>query len=224
MFENMKKEKQNLACQLRKQGFSMSEIQNKLKVSKSSISLWVRDIKLTKKQKERITKKGKSLKDIEKRRKIMLIRGKAKRQLVIDQAKKEIKNINDEKLKVIGTMLYWAEGGKTQRSLVRFANADPIMILVMMVFFRKICKVKEEKFRGYLHIHPHLDYKKAEKYWSKLTGISLGQFFKTYRKMNVSSKNKKDTLPNGTFDIYICDTNLFLRIKGWTEGVCKKII
>ena len=90
-----------------------------------------------------------------------------------------------------------------------------------MKFFREICKVPKSKFRGYIHIHPHLDKKIAENFWSRISGIPLNQFYKTYQKPNKSSKNKKDTLPFGTFDIYICDTKLRLKIMGWIEGVCK---
>ena len=119
----------------------------------------------------------------------------------------------------MGVMLYWAEGGKTQRGLVRFSNGDPEMIKIMMAFFRRVCQVPEEKFRGYIHIHPHLDHKKAEKYWAVVTNIAQSKFFKTYRKINISSKNKRDSLPFGVFDIYICDTELFLKISGWAKGI-----
>jgi len=118
----------------------------------------------------------------------------------------------------MGTMLYWAEGGKTQR-MVRFSNGDPEMIKIMMAFFRRVCNVPEEKFRGYIHIHPHLEHTSAETYWSSITGIPLSQFFKTYRKPNKSSQNKKDSLPNGVLDIYVLDTSLFLKITGWARGV-----
>ncbi|NCO15578.1 hypothetical protein GW816_01870 [Candidatus Wolfebacteria bacterium] len=116
-------------------------------------------------------------------------------------------------------MLYWAEGGKSIRGIVRFSNSDPEMIKIIMAFFRKICRVPEEKFRGYIHIHPHLDYKKAEKYRSSIANIPLSKFYKTYRKMNRFSKNKKDNLPFGTFDVYILSTELFLKISGWARGI-----
>ena len=89
----------------------------------------------------------------------------------------------------------------------------------MMIFFRRVCKIPESKFRGYIHLHPHLSQERAENYWSKVAGIPLSQFFKTYNKPNKSSQNKKDSLPFGTFDIYICDTELFLKLKGWREKV-----
>jgi len=93
------------------------------------------------------------------------------------------------------------------------------MIKIMMAFFRRICDVPEEKFRGYLHIHPHLDYKLAEEYWSSVSGIPTQQFFKTYRKPNKSTQNKKDSLPYGTFDVYVMSTELFYKITGWSQGI-----
>ncbi len=92
-----------------------------------------------------------------------------------------------------------------------------------MKFFREVCKVPEEKFRAHIHIHPHLKYKKAEQYWSDITKIPLRQFYKTYRKMNKSSKNKKDNLIFGTMAIYVCNQELFLKITGWIRGTFKII-
>lgn len=214
----LKKEKED-SIKLRRKGFSIKEIANKIGVAKSSVSLWVRNIELNSEQIEILSKKVSGIKVVEKRRQTRLKNEKSKRQIILDKAEKQIEKISQKELWLMGVMLYWAEGGKTQRGLVRFSNGDPEMIKIMMVFFRKICKVPEEKFRGYIHIHPHLDHKKAEKYWSNITGISLKKFFKTYRKTNISSKNKKNTLPFGVFDIYICDTKLFLKISGWAKGI-----
>jgi len=209
----------NLARKLRAKGKSINEISTELKTSKSSISLWVRNVELNPAQIQKLSKKGARKEIVEKRRTTRLKNEILKRQIIIDAAQNEIIKLSDKELWLIGTMLYWAEGGKTQRSLVRFSNGDPEMIKIMMAFFRKICQVPEEKFRGYIHIHPHLNHKQAEDYWSLITGISLKKFFKTYRKINISSKNKKNTLPFGTFDIYICSTELFLKITGWARGI-----
>jgi len=215
----MLKEKQQKAIRLRIRGFSLNEIRKKLKVSKGSVSLWVRNVELKPEQIIHLSKKGLQKKIVEKRRIARLKNEKAKRQIIIDRAKKQIKKISKKELWLMGIMLYWAEGGKTQRGLVRFSNGDPEMIKIMMTFFRRVCRVPEEKFRGYIHIHPHLSHIQAERYWSSITKIPLKKFFKTYKKTNVSSKNKKDTLPYGVMDIYICDTELFLKISGWVKGI-----
>ena len=190
-------------------GCSLNEIQERLGIAKSSISLWVRDVELTPEQKKELSRKGIQKGVIEQRRATRLKNESAKRQVVIDAAKKEIQKISKRELWLIGVMLYWAEGGKTRKGMVRFSNSDPEMIKIMMAFFRKVCNAPKEKFRGYIHIHPHLNHKKAEKYWSSISKIPLSKFYKTYRKMNRSSKNKKDNLPFGTLDVYVLSTEIF---------------
>lgn len=220
----MKFELKKAARVLRQRGHSLNEIQKILRVSKSSISIWVRDVQLSPKQKKRLTKKGVSIEVIEKRRNTRFVNEEKRRSSVIQKGISEIHSLDVTDLKNIGAALYWAEGGKTQRSLVRFTNSDAQMMRLMMLFFRKVCHVPESKFRGYIHIHSHLNHTAAEKYWSHVTGIPTKQFFKTYRKKSIASVSKKDNLPFGTFDVYVCDTQLFLQIQGWIEGICAQLM
>ena len=103
--------------------------------------------------------------------------------------------------------------------MARISNSDPLIIKIMMRFFREICEVQENKFRGHIHTFEHADINKTERYWSKISGIPKNQFFKTYTKPSSASLQKRNTLPFGTFDICICDTRLFLTIKGWIEKI-----
>ncbi len=212
------------ARRLRKEGLSISDIYKKLGVAKGTVSVWVRDVSLSSTQLQELGARSHARGAIEKRRSSRLYNENQKRQLIIDHAKSDISNISERDLFLIGLMLYWGEGGKKQRGSVRLSNSDPNMIRVMMKFFRTICKVPEDKFRIHLHIHMHLDYKKAEKYWSQVTNIPLNQFYKTYNAPNNGSQNKKDNLPNGTIQIYVCDTTLFLKIQGWTLGIIEKLL
>ena len=213
----MKREEKDLATQLREKGMAMNEIAKRVGVSKSSVSLWVRDVSLTKDQRNTLNKNGFSTDVIEKRRTARIANTRNRRRVEMDLAKKDIKAISKQELFLIGVALYWGEGGKTERSMARIANADPYVISFMMRFFREVCEVPEEKFRGHVHTFSHLNAKKAEEYWSGISGIPGTQFFKTYSKPSIASKSKKDSLPYGTFQIYVCDTKLFYRIKGWIE-------
>lgn len=204
---------------LRKRGYSINQIVKETGFSKASISLWVRDIVLTKNQKKKISERGRSVESIEKRRINRLSNEKNKRQVIIDNAKKDFTNISIEQLKLIGIILYLGEGGKTSRGMVRLANSDPMVIKMMMKFFRKVCNVPEDKFRASIHTFAHADVEKTEKYWAKISGIPPSQFFKTYIKPSSASLQKRNTLPFGTFDIYVCDTKLFLTIMGWIEKI-----
>lgn len=214
------KDKERLAARkLRSEGKSMNEIVQMLGVSKASVSNWVREIALSKDQIARLGKRGVEMAVIERRRSTRLTKENARRQDIIDLATDEIKKISTNELRLIGAALYWAEGSKTKRGVVEFCNGDPQMIQLMMKFFTRICEVVPQKFRGYIHIHPHLDVKNAERYWSQITDIPLSQFYKTYCKPNRASKNKKDTLPYGTFSIYVCDTRLWLTLLGWRKKI-----
>lgn len=217
----MKIEERNRAVTLRENGHSLNEIVNILGVSKSSVSIWVREVQLSDIQKNELSDRSSCLEAVELRRQSRLRNELLKREKIILEARRSVRKISKKELWLIGTMLYWAEGGKTQR-LVRFSNGDPEMIKIMMSYFRGICNVPESKFRGYIHIHPHLDHEKAEMYWSDISKIPTKQFFKTYRKTNKSSLNKKDTLPHGVFDIYVMNTKLFYMITGWAKGIFSK--
>lgn len=219
----MKYLKKVAAIELRKKGYSIKSIANELSVAKSSVSVWVRNIPLSFDQLNQLKSNSFSSQAIEKRRTSRLANELSKRKRIALNAENQIKEITLNDLWLMGTMLYWAEGGKTQR-MVRFSNGDPNMHLLMMKFFRIICKVPEEKMRGYIHIHDHLDFGAAENYWSDITNIPLTQFFKTFRKVSSPTPNMKNTLPYGVLDVYILDSNLFLTITGWVKGIFDKTI
>ena len=215
----MKVEERNLARVLRKKGKSMNQIIDETGFSKSSVSLWTRDIILTKTQRNKISQRGRSMDSIEKRRASRFFNINKKRQVIINSAKGDFSNLSSRELKLIGAMIYWGEGSKKGNWSVRLTNSDPAIIKVMMRFFREICKVPDTKFRAGVHTFTHADIEKTEKYWSQISGISRRQFYKTYIKPSVAGLQKRKTLPFGTLDIYVHSTQIFLTIMGWIEGI-----
>lgn len=219
---DVKNIEKQIAIDLRKSGKSLSEISMELSISKSSASLWTRGVELTDRQKSVLMKKCHSKESIKKRTESRLLNEKTKRDLVINEHKLKITDIDSDTLRLIGTMLYWAEGGKTQR-LTRFSNGDPEMIKIMMKFFREVCGVPEEKFRGHLHIHDVYDSQAAVDYWSRITDIPSSQFFKVYKVPTKRTSKTRETLKKGVFDIYVMDTKVFLMIQGWISGTIDKV-
>jgi predicted transcriptional regulator len=213
----MKSCEQKEAVRLRQKGISMGEIASTLGVAKSSVSLWVRDIKLTDSQRARLNKNGHSIAAIEKRRTARLIQTKIRRDEWKEQAMLEASLLSKNTLWCIGVSLYWGEGGKTQ--MARISNSDPALIRTMMNFFRNCCDVSEEKFRGHIHAFAHSDVKQIERYWSDITHIPEHRLFKTYIKQSSASLDKRHTLPYGTFQIYVQDTSFFYRMLGWLEYI-----
>lgn len=217
----MKAKEKKLARKLRFHGWSLRAIAARVKCSKSAVSEWISDIKLTESQIDKLKSnqdKGRAKAanhPNSSRQKWERIRNGIK-----SESKKEIPSrYSNELLKIVGTALYWAEGYKARKNEIIFANTDPSMIRLIMIFFRKICKIQESKFRGKVFIHPHLDVKKAERYWSKISDISLKQFNKPLLAISRSSKGKRDTLPMGTFSVIVGDVYTCSKIKGWIEGL-----
>jgi len=218
----MKSEEKNRAVELRKTGLTYNEILSMLPVSKGSLSYWLHDVVLTDQQKRRIYAK-----DLEVRRKFVeynelkhkdAISNKA---AISEVACKEIVDLSQHDLKLIGTALYWAEGYKTSRAKqVDFANSDPAMIKLIMRWFREICCVSDDRFRARIQVHDMRTVQRAIKFWSLTTGIPVKQFTKSYIRVSPSSKKKVENyLPHGVCHIRISDTNLLAKIKGWILGI-----
>lgn len=219
----MKAEERKLARELRRKGCSVRAIAHQTGCAKSSVSKWVRDIILTDQQIEQLRfnqDKGRALAakhPNSPRNKWALIRER----IICDSARDLGVFCSPEVLKIVGAALYWAEGYNASRNCVVFSNSNPGMIRVMMRFFREVCQVPAEKFRGKVAIHPHLNIRDAVGYWSGISGIPLHQFYKPLLAVSRSSKGKRDTLPRGTFNIIINDVVCCSRIKGWIEGIKK---
>lgn len=205
------------AISLRKSGKSYSEIRKEVKVSKGTLSLWLRDIKLTPEQEKRIyvelrQKNAYKIAKLQQKKRI------DRTKKIIKEAKKEVPPYFKNSLFLAGLMLYWAEGDKSDKiEHVKFSNSDPAIIKLMMKWFRRICKVPEEKFRICLHIHALHCRKDIEDYWSKITEIPRTQFYKTQIKPT-SLRQRRNKLYNGTCAISILNKDLFRKIKGWKLG------
>lgn len=210
------------ALKLRKSGLSLSEIQEKIRVSKSTLSLWCREVKMTKRSLKRLdkrksegSKKGRALgrqKNINKRIEEIKLQQRIGRETVGKLSRRDAF--------VIGIALYAAEGGKKGKH-ISFANTDPEIIKFMMEWFRTFCRIPDDKFRGAIWIHQNLDAEKAKNYWSRLTKIPLSQFHKTYMAENKteSKKIRKTKHEFGVFSIRICNLKTLRLIMGWMSGI-----
>lgn len=216
----MKLDKKIKAQELRKKGKSYDEILKTIKVSKGTLSIWLRDIPLTKKQIEKLytiprQKNAFRLAKLNQNKKFEITKK------ILLESSLEINNLIENKLFLSGLMLYWAEGDKSEViEPVKFTNSDPTMIKFMMRWFREICEVPEEKIRIALHIHELHKKIEIENYWSQITHIPINQFNKTQIKKS-SLKYRRNALYEGTCSIRVHNKNLFRKIKGWKLGFQK---
>ena len=207
---------------LRNAGLSIKDIQKRLNVSRSSVSLWVRDVRLSDKQLKKLylNKKTGALKGS-----IVAAMNKIKAREALTKelmttGEREVGNLSKRDKFIAGTAMYFAEGSKGDKS-VSFSNSDPMAIRFMMDWFIEECGVPGNKFRANLYLHDNLSEVRAKKFWSKLTTIPLSQFGKSYIVKNNPNRLRKIKHIYGVFRITISNVNLHRKIMGWISGVFK---
>lgn len=180
----------NCAVQDRIEGLSINEIAEKYKVAKSTISLLVRHIPLSKKAVEVLRVKADEgrLKASQ-----VLIEKREKRQeLSLFVAEELLYNLSIDKTVsfLIASLSYECEGGKSNFGVVEFTNSDPVLVKLFLSAFRKSFILDESKFRVVMHLHSYHDEVVEKKFWSEITSIPENKFTKTFQKKE-SGINKK---------------------------------
>ena len=213
------------AIELRREGFSYNEILRVVPVAKSSLSLWLRSVRLSRRQKQRLTVKKLAA----------MRRGwKKVRQSRIDRvneikkiAENEISHISKRELWLIGTALYWAEGSKQRiRSVsqpVTFNNSDPLMIKLFIKWLKECCSLNnvDIKYELYIHKNSFNELGAVKKYWEVLIGAPISS---VYFKRNKISKNRQNIREGYYGLIRVCvrrSSILNRKISGWANGICK---
>jgi hypothetical protein len=189
---NAKDNLRDKARELRLQGWTYDRIQLELGCSKSSISLWVRD--LPKPERRDATEQAK-----------LAARRRWDHELAVrDEERKRIKaaaalgvgRMSDRELFLLGVGLYWAEGAKDKpydrRENVTFINSDPGMIEVFLAWL-DLLEAGRERLRYAVTIHETADVTGAEQYWADLVGADRSRFYKTSLKKHIPKTVRKNT-------------------------------
>lgn len=194
------------ALQLRKLGYSYSQIRTKLNVSKSTLSNWLDKYPLSS---ERIRElRDRSPIRIEKYRNTMKKKREVKNELIYNKIAQDIGNISDRELFIAGFFLYWAEGGKTNRSTITLTNTDPIMIITYIRWLAFL-KIPREKIRVKLHLYKDMNPAKEIIFWSKTLSLEKSQFQKSWIKdSKMSGLTYKNNFGHGTCNIIVHDTDI----------------
>lgn len=189
----------------RRNGFSLREISEKLGISKSTASLWLRHIMLSPEAEERISNLGirGRVKAIETNRK----KREAGDATIVQKVESYFISVKID-FKIACSLLYWCEGAKHKlNSAVSFTNADPEMISYFLYLFRNSFNLNEKKFRALIHLHEYHNAEKQLNFWSEVTKIPASQFYKSYLKKN-TGKNKKENYP-GCINIRYADSKIY---------------
>ncbi len=168
------------ARQLRAQAWTINEIVAELGVSKSSVSIWVRDVEFD--EATRAARAGANRRRGARRRgpNRLQTRKHAEIDRLLAAGRERVGTLSDRDLLIAGTALYAGEGDKTD-GVVKFANSDPRMIALFCWWLRRFFEIDETRLRVRLYLHQGLDLDAANQFWSELTDIPLSQFGKPYR-------------------------------------------
>jgi predicted transcriptional regulator len=188
----MAKSKERLkARSLRQNGYSVKTISKLLKVSRSSVSIWVRDIQLTPQQLRQLNQnsldgraKGRTMTS-----KMYQIRRECIRQQSLESGLRRLGNLTQRDLFITGLALYWGEGNKKTKE-VRLTNSDPAVIKIALLWFKRCFNIPISQLIAFVGINASHHDRESEiiKYWSGLTSIPLSQFRKSIIKKSASKK------------------------------------
>ena len=218
------------AIALRKDGKTYAEILSIIPVAKSTLSLWLRDVKLSSRQNHRLTikKKVSQLKGAQARKNNRI----AETEKVFRSSRETLGVFSDRDLFILGIALYWAEGTKEKAYRpsvpIEFANSDPKMIIIFIHWLKKCLKVSSAEIQLILHVHQNrqVDIPSFKKFWMQSTKLPEQSFGTTVIKRHnpkTKRKNVQDTY-KGLLAIRVKrSTMLNRRIQGWIYGIIDSV-
>ena len=155
------------ARELREQGLDYDDIAAALGVSKSSVSLWVRDMprpeRLSYEECRKRSAEGSRLYwEAERPAR------EARREAVRAAAAGQIGTLSKREILIAGAIAYWCEGAKSKphrrSERVVFINSDPGLIRFFLRFLDE-AGVEPAQLRFRVHIHETADVSGAEQFW-----------------------------------------------------------
>ncbi|GGK68890.1 hypothetical protein [Streptomyces flaveus] len=220
---NAKDDLRAKARELRLQGWTYDQIQVELGCSKSSISLWVRDLpkperKRTPEEASAIAKRGWEA---------TLRRREEERQQTKQASAEEVGTLTDRELLVAGVVLYWAEGCKDKatysrsRERLQFINSDPNVISLYLRWL-ELLGVERDRMRFRVSIHESADVAAAEAFWAELVGVDAATFQRVTLKKHNPRTNRQNTAEayRGCLVIYVTKSaELYRRMEGTWYGI-----
>ncbi|RPE43282.1 Homeodomain-like domain-containing protein [Streptomyces sp. Ag109_O5-1] len=218
---NAKDDLRARARELRLQGWTYNQIQAELGCSKSSVSLWVRDLphpEPTCTPEEQRARMNAGLARLHASRD--LERAATKR-----EAAASIGELSDRELFVAGVTLYWAEGSKDKpyrrTEVLQFINSDPNVIKLFLRWL-DLLEVTRDRLTLRVSIHETADVRAAEEFWADVADVEVSAFSKaTLKKHNPRTvrKNTGDSY-HGCLVIYVRQSaDLYRRMEGAWYGI-----
>ena len=208
------------ARKLRGKGYSFNEISRELNIAKSTASVWLRDIRLSKTAIKRL--KSRRLLGAEKTRNTKRLKREEVNNFLAREALDFLNSVklNKDHIKLFCALLFECEGTKDTSGGICFVNSDPRLIKTFLFLLRSGFKIKEKKLRVVLHLHDYHSERDQIVFWSKLTDIPKSQFSKPYRKPHTGKRVKDEY--QGCVSIRYYDSVLARRLAALSRAILDK--
>lgn len=183
------------AIKLRHQGKSYREISEKLKVAKSTLNGWLKNVEITHDQKEQLLTQWK-----EGLRKARLRSCEVKRERKLESihqsqlsAQQFINSLtlNNKVLELFLAGLYLGDGFKVNGRL-GLGNANPQIVYLFLSLIRQLYSINESKLGAEIFARADQSPELLVDYWSKLLDIPKNQFHRTQRDARAKNPTRPD--------------------------------
>jgi transcriptional regulator with XRE-family HTH domain len=221
---NAKDDLRAKARELRLQGLDYEEIVTKLGVSKSSVSLWVRDLP----RPPRVAPERCAERTSERMRQYWMVERPiraARRAAASAAVAASIGDLTDREILIAGAIAYWCEGSRNKPyrrvDRVTFTNSDPELISFFLLFL-DTAGIPRSDLAFRLEIHQIADVESAERFWLTVTEALEEQFRRTLLKPHNPVTTRKNT-GDGYHGCLRVDVKrsceLYRKIEGWVGAV-----
>jgi transcriptional regulator with XRE-family HTH domain len=143
---------QQRARELRAESWTLQEIATELGVSRSSVSVWARDVTFDPKPRHRPIFRNPSSLHLEKLAEI---------EVMNEWGREQLGTLSDDAFLAAGAALYAGEGAKRDHEVI-FANTDPAMVAFFCRWLRHFFEIDEARLRVQVYLHEGLDLDAAE--------------------------------------------------------------
>ncbi len=219
----------DFAIELRKGGYSYSEIMKFSPVPKSTLSYWFRNIKLSEPQLARLKKKR--IEAAQKGSKAKILKTSKAIEAIRQSSSKDIGKISKRELWLMGVVLYWRErllnnNDSDLKKGIRFTSSDQHLIKLFLKWLEDVGGItkKEINFDIFLPENKKSSLNDYVGYWAKATGFPKDNFSRYYLQKVKVKKSKRVTKKSdhGLLRIRVKASSMLARqISGWVNGILK---
>ncbi len=193
------REKHFQATQLRKAGKSYSQIKEVLDVSKSTLSLWLKDHPLSNDQIYELQDGNQQR--VERFRQTMKQKRQNRTEEAVATAQRTLLPLTVKERYLSGLFLYWGEGLKAGHSTVSLSNTDPQMMRFFRQWALESLSIPPNRLKVRLHLYTDMDTELETTFWSQELGIPKNQFLKPHIKTSSQEKITYKSFLHGTCEV-----------------------